>query len=117
MKYGKVQPASQVTVKATTPVTVTEIDSGTLYTNEGATAQIVFNLPTASANLMYTFYVQDADGIKINANTGDTIRIYSEVSAAAGFASSTTVGSSVILTAINATEWVATYALGTWTVT
>jgi hypothetical protein len=104
-----------VSPKSTTPVTVANADSNTYYTNEGATALGVFNLPTAVANLKYTFIVQDSDGIKVVANTGDTIRVGGVVSGTAGYTTSTNIGDVVTLVAINATEWVATSIVGSWT--
>lgn len=106
-----------VSANSSSPVGVADTESGILFTNEGATALITFNLPTAVANLAYEFYVQDTDGVRVVANTGDTIRLGSSVSASAGRIDSTTVGSAVILRAINATEWVATSVVGTWVVT
>lgn len=92
-------------------------ENNKLFTNEGATAENHHTLPTAVAGLTYTFYCQDTDGIQINANTGDTIRIAASVSAAAGLIETATVGNAVTLVAINATEWVAISVVGTWTVT
>lgn len=92
------------TANSGSPNIITAAESGSVFTNEGATALNYHTLPTAAAGLVYTFYVQDTDGIRVVANTGDTIRIDTAVSAAAGYAESTTVGSSVTLTAINATE-------------
>lgn len=103
-----------VSPQASTPVAVGAGDSGTLYTNEGAAAQIVFNLPTAAANLRYTFIVQDADGIQVVASAGDTIRIAAGVSSVAGTATSTTIGSVIEIIAINATEWIAISSVGVW---
>lgn len=103
-----------ISVKATTPVTVSALDCSSVYTNEGASAKIVFNLPTAVAGYKYTWVVQDADGIDITAASGDTIRFGSTVTAAAGTITSTTIGSTITLVAINATEWVATSLMGTW---
>jgi folate-dependent tRNA-U54 methylase TrmFO/GidA len=62
-----------------------------------------------------TFIVQDGDGIRITAASGDTIRIAGTVTAAAGYVESTTIGNTVTLVAINATEWMATAVNGTWT--
>lgn len=103
----KTQAASPYSVSAT-------VDNRTAMTNEGATSLVTFTLPTAVANLDYSFYIQDADGLRITANTGDTIRFSATVTAAAGSITSTTVGSSIRLYAINATEWVATSLIGTW---
>ncbi|MFA7278776.1 MAG: hypothetical protein WC100_01665 [Sterolibacterium sp.] len=91
--------------------------SRTLYTNEGASGLSSFTLPTAVAGYSYTFYVQDADGVRVTAAAGDTIRIAASVSATAGRIDSVTVGSSVTIVSINATEWVATSSLGIWVVT
>jgi hypothetical protein len=106
-----------VTAQASTPLTLTSSDSGKLYTNEGATAQIVFNLPTAAAGLEFTFVVQDSDGLQVVAASGDTIRIAGSVTVSAGSISTTTIGNTVHLKAINATEWIALSHEGTWTVT
>jgi hypothetical protein len=92
-------------------------DSRTAYTNEGATAEVNFNLPSAAAGLEYTFIVQDADGIQVTAASGDTIRVAGSVSASGGTAEATTIGNVLKLIAINATEWVAISVIGTWTVT
>jgi hypothetical protein len=88
-------------------------DRGTVFTNEGATSQMDFALPSAAAGLgPFTFVVQDADGIQIDAATGDTIRIGASVSSSAGTLTSTTIGDSVTLVAINATEWIAVASVG-----
>lgn len=98
-----------------TPNAIAATESGTVFTNEGATAKNYEALPTAAAGYQFTFIVQDADGMRIVANTGDTIRVIDKVTAAAGYIESTTIGSVVTLVAINATEWVATSIHGTWT--
>lgn len=91
-------------------------ETRTLLSNEGVTAQNYHTLPAAAAGIVFTFVLQDADGIRITAGSGDTIRVLSLVSPAAGYAESTTIGSAITLVAINATEWVAISAVGTWTV-
>lgn len=96
----------------TTTKTPTSAESGELYTNEGDANGAIITLPTAVAGLTYTFYVQAAQILQIVAAAGDTIRVGTTVSAAAGNIASNTVGSAITLTAINATEWVATEAAG-----
>lgn len=91
-------------------------ESGTVITNEGDANGSVIELPTAQAGLAVTAVVQTAQTITITANTGDTIRVYASVTAAAGSITSATVGSVITLVAINATEWVATSVVGLWTV-
>jgi hypothetical protein len=98
------------------PYTVTSSDSLSLFTNEGSGAETYLSLPTAVANLSYTVYCQNANGIRVTASAGDTIRIGTNVSALAGYARSTEIGASITLTAINATEWVVTSIVGTWTI-
>jgi folate-dependent tRNA-U54 methylase TrmFO/GidA len=61
---------------------------------------------------MFTYYVQANQTLRIQTAAGDTIRIGGTVTAAAGYIESSTVGDSVTLVAINATEWVATSVVG-----
>jgi hypothetical protein len=91
-------------------------ESNKLLTNEGTTAENYHTLPSAAAGIEYVFACQDGDGIRITANTGDTIRLDGLVSASAGFIRSSVIGSAVILTAINVTEWVAISVVGTWSI-
>ena len=98
------------------PNVLTAIESGTVLTNEGATAQNYHTLPTAVAGLVFEFAVQDADGIRVVAAAGDTIQDVGTVSATAGYIQSTTIGSVIRLAAINATQWVVMSKQGTWTV-
>lgn len=100
---------------ASTPVNADANYARYLYSNEGAAAQIVVTLPTAVAGKDFTFVIQDADGFRVTANTGDTIRVIDKVTAAAGYIESTTIGSVVRLVAINATEWFAVSIHGVWT--
>ena len=102
------------TAGVASPNIITSAESYTTYTNEGATALNYHTLPTAVAGLTFTWVVQDVDGIRIVANTGDTIRVAGVVSGAAGYTTSVAIGDSITLTAINATEWVATSVVGSW---
>jgi len=110
-------PITPVTNGVGSPYPISAVESNTLYTNEGATAKAYLTLPTAAAGLRYSFIVQDTDGLRIVANAGDTIRSNTSVSAAAGFAEATAIGATMTLVAINATEWISTSTLGTWTIT
>ena len=105
-----------VIAQASTPLSLSSSDSGKFYTNEGASAQIVFNLPTAVSGLSYTFFVQDSDGLQVVAATGDTIRIAGSATPTAGNISSSNIGDSVKILAINDTEWIAVFYIGTWSV-
>lgn len=104
-------------VAKTAAYTLTAFDSNRTFTNEGTTARMDFTLPTAAAGLVYRFIVQDTDGIRVIADTGDTIRNAGSVSATAGRIDNATIGSVVTIEAINATEWIVTSFVGTWVVT
>lgn len=93
--------------------TETTRESFGITTNEGAGARVDRTLPGAVSGLQYTYVVQDADGIRVIAAAGDTIRMAGTVSSAGGSITSTTIGDSVTLVAINATEWVAMCYVGT----
>lgn len=114
MNVGVTTEANTAGVGSPNVLEMTE--SRSLFTNEGATAQNYHTLPSAAAGLDFEFVVQDADGIRVVANAGDTIRDVGTVSAAAGYIQSTTVGSVIRLKAINATEWVVVSKQGTWTI-
>lgn len=105
------------TAVAASPNVITAHEGRTVFTNEGSTAKNYHTLPTAVAGYDEEFIVQDSDGMRITAASGDTIRIESSVSAAGGYIESTVVGSTIRLVSINATEWIATAKMGTWTVT
>ena len=111
-----VHPKLTLTVQAAGG-TLTTADVGTTFSNEGATSISAFVLPTAAAGYWIAFWVQDADGIRVTAATGDTIRLGSSVSAAAGKIESTDIGAFVILETLNVTEWMGRSIERTWTVT
>lgn len=109
-------PLRDTVVAKTAAYTVTIHDQGRTFTNEGATSIVVFTLPTAVAGQRYRFVVTDADGIRITAGAGDTIRRTTSVTAAAGSIESTAIGSVVELLAVDATQWIALDGgIGTWT--
>ena len=109
-----VQEAAKISVK-TAAYSVLASDYHTIFTNEGATGEVEFTLPAAAAGVgPFTLYVQDDDGIKITAGSGDTIRVGDAVTAAAGSIDATAVGAAITLVAINATEYVAVNDQGAW---
>ena len=107
--------ATATVTAVTTAAAPTSAQSGAFYTNEGDTDGALVSLPTAVAGLRFSVVVQAAYAITVSANTGDTIRLGTQVTAAGGTISSDLVGSAVQLLAINATEWVAIAILGEWT--
>ena len=97
---------TEVVVKAGAYTLLTS-DSGSVFSNEGAGALAVYTLPPARKGLKYTFVVQDVDGIQINVPAGDTVRSNGGVTTAGGATTSTVIGDTVTIVAINATEWMA----------
>lgn len=115
---GMLNPVEANTDGSGSPNVIVATESLYVYTNEGATAENYHTLPTAAAGLEFTFIVQDTDGIRITASTGDTIRPIAGTAASAtgGFIRCATAGAFIRLQAINATEWIATGSAGVWTI-
>jgi hypothetical protein len=112
---GSLQRLRAVDARSAGPVAVsTNFDTDKVFTNEGATGSVTFVLPTANNGATFTFYVQDANGVVIQAPPSQTIRIGTLVTAPGGSVSSVTVGSSVTLVVINNSEWVAIASVGAW---
>lgn len=100
---------------ATTSITEPTYMRGGVTHNSGATSLVTRTLPGASAGAQYTYVVMDADGLKIQAASGDDIRVIDKLTSAAGYIQSTTVGSVVCLLAVDSTTWVALHIHGVWT--
>lgn len=102
----------------TTNTTILAGQTGQTFTNEGSAGTVIFTLPTATAGLDFMVAATDAHTITLTANTGDTIRNGGTVSSSAGsFSSDGTTGPIIKVTAMNATQWLATHITGQWTVT
>ena len=110
------------TVQAHTADDVLTIgESGSTHTNTNETALVTLTLPSASIGTIGTWYVfmcDDADGLKIQADSGDYIRIGSSLSISGGYVQTNTIGATVALTCIKQNHWYAEYGvdLGNWTV-
>lgn len=100
----------------TADFTLTADNTGGSFSNDGATALITFNLPNAAVDLVFTFVVNDTDGIAIDAAGTNTIRLGEVISAAGGIVSSTQIGSVLTIQGVNDTEWNATTIIGQWSV-
>lgn len=102
----------------TTTNIITASESGRIFRNTGAASILLQNLPAAAAGLEYTFYVDDADGMRIYANTGDTILVDgAESTGAGGTVEATQIGAFITLLAIDGSAWVATnVSSGDWLV-
>ena len=102
-------------VNKTAAYTALVTESGKTFGNSGATALVTITLPTGFSGLWYKFNVRDTDGIKIQAASGDQVRIAGTVSAATGYVQSVTYGS-VLTLEWDGSDWRATSAVGTWVI-
>ena len=109
-------PYEASTAGVGSPNILLDSESGLTVSNVGAGAENYNTLPSAVAGLKYTFICENANGIRATAAAGDTVRVGSNVSAAAGYARATTVGNAVTLVAVDSTQWIATSVVGVWTV-
>lgn len=87
------------------------------FSNEGTTVRVDLTLPAATSGLRYTFKCNDTDGIRIIAAGTNKIRNAATLSAAGGRIDSATIGSAIVLQAVNTTEWWVISLIGTWAVT
>lgn len=105
--------------RALTGDTSTPGDSNSIFTNTSASAETHFNLQDAAigneGSYVYTFVVTDADGMQINASSGDVINNATTACATSGFIASNTIGSTITLAAVDATNWWVIAIAGTWT--
>jgi len=104
-----------VNQSSATPLALSADDSGTVYTNSGAAGIVTFNLPSAAAGITYTFAASEALRIDVAASSGDQI-VHSGQAADDSIRSGSAAGDSITLVALDATSWVVTAAMGSWTV-
>lgn len=95
---------------------LTTSQAGYLVTNTGTTVKASCKLPPApTAGMFYDFLVDDADGLRVVANTGQTITAGAlGTSASAGYVESVRQESSFRLTYTASNVWRATRIEGTW---
>jgi hypothetical protein len=96
------------------PYYLSEYQSGSIITNEGATDIVYVVLPPVKRGLIYGFEVQNALGLRFIANFLDTIYGFMQTSTIGGYFQSTLVGS-VIWVIGTDSGWVITVGTGVWT--
>lgn len=106
LRFGVIQRTANATLS----------NSRQISTNEGAGARIDLTLPPAVVGLAFSFITQNANGIRVKPDAGDTIRIFGAVTMPGGHVEALAAGYALDLVAINSTEWVAKNQLGGWTV-
>lgn len=97
--------------------TVTAAESGTGFTNTGASGAIAFALPAATVGLNYYFRVSVAQELRIDPNGTETISLPSTgVPGAAGkYLTADAIGETVRLVCAVAGTWSVFGFTGTWT--
>lgn len=97
--------------------TVTANDSGTGFTNSGASAAITFALPAATVGLNYRFSVEAAQELRIDPNGTETISLPSTgvPSAAGAYIVADAIGETVHIVCAKAGSWRVYGYTGTWT--
>lgn len=97
--------------------------AGRLFSNNTADSLNIQTLPAAAdpgagtgvPAQVFSFIVQNTNGIKVIAATGDKIQIGATATASGGFIQSVVAGSCVRLIVVDAHTWMATSHEGTWT--
>lgn len=107
----------QEVLARTTDLILTTAESGILYTNNGASGQVIFTLPAATlpnnVGCVFGFCVRVAQNIRITAGAGDVINRASGATAAGGNINSATVRSMIWLWVSAAGFWDSQES-GTW---
>jgi hypothetical protein len=107
-----------VTAGVGSPNVLTAAECGKTIDDIGAGALTYNTLPDApTAGCFFKFVVTTANGIRITANSGDTVQIGALTSAAAGYLQSQDIGAITICEAASATAWLCEYrGGGEWSV-
>lgn len=103
----------KVTAKAAT-ATLTANECKGVVTNTGASGAIVLTLPTPAVGMHLRVYLTVAQDVDLNAATGTQILVLTNATGDA-ISSAASIGNSIELVAISATQWVAFASSGTWT--
>lgn len=93
-------------VTKTANYTVVALDAGKYFNNIGASGAITNTLPTAVAGMRFSFYVDAAQILAVQASGSDTIRYRGTVSAAAGNIFSNVQGAYLDIFAVASGKWI-----------
>lgn len=95
------------------PYSVLTTDSGAVFTNTGASAEVYLSLPAATSGLVYEGVCTDTDLMRFTANGTDTIRHGGSVSTAGGYLQLGVLGTTVCLKCVESGKWTVMFANGT----
>src|SRR3990172_6526156 len=119
---GQKKIAATIVTAKTSDYAVTQAETGTVFTNTGASGLVVFTLPTATASLEYTFCGTANQPVTVKTDSGDdikfsirgnegtargtTLAIASEGISDGGDINNVNIGASVTMVAVDATSWI-----------
>jgi hypothetical protein len=114
--WVKAESAIKSVSAKTADYTVTVGESGSIFTNTGASGAVTFALPAAVAGLQYVFALGAAQELRVDPNGTETISLANGVQQAAGkYVVADAVGESAIIACVIAGQWLMLNAVGTWT--
>ena len=95
-------------VAKTANYTITKLENGTLFTNTGAEAAVVFTLPALSPFLYFRFMVTADQSVTVSSAAGDDMVVFNDATAdsVAFSTSSEKIGGSLLIFSNSAgTKW------------
>jgi hypothetical protein len=96
--------------------TVLASETGTYFTNTGATGTITFTLPAATVGLHYTFKVRAVQQLRVDPSGSETLESTSSVEQAAGaYLWADAKGEFIHLICLETGKWAMHNSSGTWT--
>lgn len=84
-----------------------------VFTNDGASATVTYNLPAGAGGARIPFCVMAPYTLKVSANGSETIRYKGTQTAGGGYLQSDSVGD-YLLIEWNGTEWIVAGLVGSW---
>jgi len=99
--------------------TVLDSESGTTFTNLGASGTITFTLPAAVVGLHYIFMVRATQQLRVDPNGSETLESTATpaVAGTAGqYINADAIGESIQIICLEAGKWAVINFKGTWTV-
>lgn len=104
-----------VTTGVSLPRTLLAVESGATFSSQRPGAATYANLPSAAVGLEYNFFVESSQGWTVVAAAGDRIVLAGNMTAPAGTISTTSVGYTLNLKALDNIRWLATIPDGSAT--
>jgi len=99
--------------------TVLDSESGTTFTNRGASGTITFTLPAAVVGLHYIFMVRATQQLRVDPNGSETLESTATpaVAGTAGqYINADAIGESIQMICLETGKWAVINFKGTWTV-